>query len=312
MSKVLKIGTRGSPLALAQVEMVREALAASCPEVEVEVVVIQTSGDWKPADGEVALPDDAGGKALFAKEIEEALLAGKIDAAVHSMKDMDSDLPKGLVIEHMLLREDVRDALLFHDSLSDISQLKDGAFVGTVSVRRGAFLRKMRPGLEIVPFRGNVQTRIDKLRSGQVDATLLAVAGLKRLGLLDEISEVLDVDVMLPAAGQGAVGIEVREDDVNTLAKFSCISDLNTVLCVKAERAVLRALDGSCHSPIGAFAVFGERGMHVRVCVVSPDGQRDFYDEAHGVVETVDEAEVLGRGLGMRLKKRIPAGILRV
>ena len=324
MDRILKIGTRGSPLALKQVEMVKEALKATHPALETEVVIIQTSGDWKPSDGEVLLSEDAGGKAQFAKEIEEALLDGRIDCAVHSMKDMDSHLPEGLVIEHMLEREDPRDALLFADREAckrALSQGKKGVFaipqdarIGTASVRRAAFLRSRRPDVEAEPFRGNVQTRIDKLRGGQVDVTMLAMAGLKRLGLEDEADLVLEVGQMLPAAAQGAVGVEVRASDDSILSIFSRISHLKTVLCVKAERTVLKALNGSCRSPIGCYAVFededkgGQMRIQARVCSV--DGAQVFESDIYGDVSSVEQAQALGDELGLRLKARIPDGVL--
>lgn len=312
----IRIGSRGSPLALKQVEMVQDALDGVFPELETEVVIIETSGDWRPSDGEVALSEREGGKAQFAKEIEEALIAGDIDCAVHSMKDMDSFLPDGLVIDHMLPREDARDALLFSDHVragkcDAFDLIPQGARVGTVSVRRAAFLLSKRPDLKIEPFRGNVQTRIGKLRVGQVDVTMLAIAGLKRLGIADEADVVLDVEEMLPAAAQGAVGIEIRESDAEVLSIFSRISNLNTVLCVKAERSVLKVLDGSCHSPIGAYAVLDGGEMWLRVRIVSLDGVQVFEDDIRGQVLSVDEAQALGAEIGARMKAIIPKGVLK-
>lgn len=314
-NRTIRIGSRGSPLALAQVDMVEAALVEKFPDLKIERVIITTSGDWKPEDGEVRLAEREGGKAQFAKEIEEALLAGEIDAAVHSMKDMDSNLPKGLCINHMLPREDVRDCLLFSNDLaensqSDLGGVPNGSLVGTASVRRQAFLLVRRPDLKITPFRGNVQTRIDKVRSGQVDVTLLALAGLKRLGISDEANVILGVDEMLPAAAQGAVGIEVRDDDESVLSFFSHISCGNTVFCVKAERAALRALSGTCHSPIGAYAVIEGAEMWLRVCVSSLDGSQSFEDEIRGTVSEVKDAQALGHEIGLRLKNIIPEGIL--
>ncbi|MFK7840141.1 MAG: hydroxymethylbilane synthase [Bdellovibrionales bacterium] len=315
MKKQLKIGSRGSPLALAQVALVEAALVKHFPDLECKFVIITTSGDWKPEDGEVRLAERAGGKAQFAKEIEEALLSGAIDCAVHSMKDMDSFLPQGLVIDHMLAREDVRDVLLLSDDhrskdSSSLDILPHGASIGTVSVRRAAFLKAKRPDLNFVPFRGNVQTRIDKLRAGQVDATLLARAGLNRLGLAHEGDMIFSVDDMLPASGQGAVGIEVREGDDNVIAFFSRISSLNTVFCVKSERAVLKALNGSCHSPIGAYAVIENGQMWLRACVASLDGTVIIHDDIRGHVSTVEQAQTLGREIGLRMKAILPKGIL--
>lgn len=333
----IRIGTRGSPLALVQAKAVQARLKDACPEVETELVIIRTSGDWKPSDGDVRLSTVDGGKGQFAKEIEQALLDGDIDIAVHSMKDMDSTLPEGLVIDHMLEREDPRDALLLrnrvalhsgynNEKLANNSQLIDDGFaclsegmvVGTASVRRAAFLLSRRPDLHIVPFRGNVQTRIDKLRGENskndgpnVGCTLLAMAGLNRLGLSAEADIVLEPEAMLPAAGQGAVGIEVRANDEDSIFIISHISHLNTVQCVKAEREVLRILDGSCHTPIGAYATLEDGEMRLRVCVVSLDGQRGFDDEIRGKVATVDEAIALGKTIGERLKAGVPPEIFQ-
>lgn len=317
-SRTIRIGSRGSPLALAQVALVEAALTEKFPDILTELVVIKTSGDWVPSQGDVRLSDENGGKAQFAKEIEEALLAGEIDCAVHSMKDMDSFLPEGLDIAHMLPREDVRDAMLFSQDISNNSQksddvwdrLPDGGRVGTVSVRRAAFLLSKRPDLKIEPFRGNVQTRIDKVRGGQVDCTCLAMAGLNRLGLDAQADVILSPEEMLPAAGQGAVGIELRVDDMNNLAIFNQISDLNTVLCVKSERAALQALSGSCHSPIGAYARIKDGEIWLRVCVLSEDGQQRLDDEERADVSDVEGAQALGHMVGQRLKAIVPQGLL--
>ncbi len=313
MSKTLKIGTRGSPLALVQTHMVRDTLLAAHTDLDIEIVIMKTSGDWKPEDGEPRLNTTEGGKGQFAKELEEAMLAGKIDCAVHSMKDMESHLPGGLIIEHMMKREDPRDCLLLNNrelKMNTISDIPYGARVGTASVRRQAFLLSKRPDLKIEPFRGNVGTRIEKLRAGQVDVTLLAMAGLKRLGLADEIDVVLQPEEMLPAAGQGAVGVEMREDDEMVKALFDPLRCLPTTLCVTAERAALAVLDGSCHTPIGSHAILDGDDMHLRVCVVSLDGTQSFEDEMRMAVHDLAEAKLLGATLGTRLKSRLPEGIL--
>jgi len=314
--KIIKIGTRGSPLALKQVEMVKAALAQKCPDIQTQTVVIKTSGDWDPAQGEVRLSEKEGGKGQFAKEIEAALLAGEIDCAVHSMKDMDSHMPKGLILEHMLERDDSRDVLLVSKS-AKIGQKKrldilpEGAVIGTASVRRQAFLLARRPDLKIVPMRGNVQTRIDKLRKEQkVDATLLALAGLKRLGLEDEADVILDPEEMLPAAGQGAVGIELREKDSDILAIFSQISHGETVLRVLAERAALAVLGGSCHTPIGAHAMLQGDHMHLRLQITALDGSQSYTEEGVYVVRNNEEARAFGRQLGHILKDKVPARFL--
>ena len=324
-TKIVRIGTRGSPLALRQADMVRGALEEKFPYIGTEIVVIKTSGDWDPAQGDVRLSETEGGKGQFAKEIEAALLAGEIDAAVHSMKDMDSHSPEGLVIDCMLEREDPRDGLLLSPSLkksADYSQknvrpfdaLPAGAVVGTASVRRAAFMLAERPDLKIVPFRGNVQTRIDKLEAGvaepKVDCTLLALAGLNRLGLSEVVDVIMEPEEMLPSAGQGAVGVQVRAGDPEILSIFSQINHLKTTLCVKAERAAVGVLDGSCHTPVGGYAVLEGNEMWLRVRVCSLDGAQNYHDEMREEVRSAQDAEALGAKLGQKLKQHIPAGIL--
>jgi len=304
-SKKIRIGTRGSPLALRQVEMVRAALG---PGVESETVVIKTSGDWRAEDGERRLAD-SGGKGLFAREIEQALLAGDIDCAVHSMKDMESELPEGLIVEHMLPRGDVRDALISREG-QILEDLPERAAIGTASMRRQAFLLAKRPDLKIVSLRGNVQTRLDKLNRGDVDATLLAVAGLKRLGLEGEITQIIEPEEMLPSAGQGTIGIETREGDVDMIAVFSQINCVETTLRVTAEREVLRILSGSCHTPVGVFALVKNGQMSLRAKLASPDGRKEFFEEAEGKVMDPETAKALGRGAGEKLKAKVPKELL--
>lgn len=319
MNKVLKIGSRGSPLALAQVEMVRTALAETFPDLQTELVVIKTSGDWEPAHGEVRLSAQDGGKGLFAKEIERALLAGAIDCAVHSSKDMDSDIPSGLILRHYLPRADARDVLLLSrkvkESLDDLpadpfEALPHGATVGTASVRRQAFLLARRPDLNIVPMRGNVQTRIDKLNNDQVDATLLAMAGLSRLGLEHAADYVLDDDDMLPAAGQGAVCIELRGGDGGITAVFDQINHAETCVCVTAERAALKTLDGSCHTPIGAHAVLRDGGVYLRLQVAALDGSTVITQQGLLTDWSTGDVAGFGRGVAAQLKDKIPASML--
>ncbi|MGB0719224.1 MAG: hydroxymethylbilane synthase [Bdellovibrionales bacterium] len=321
MNRILKIGSRGSPLALRHVEMVRAALSVQFPDLQTELVVIRTSGDWSPSDGEVRLSEAAGGKAQFAKEIEAALLAGEIDCAVHSMKDMDSVLPDGLVLKHMLPREDVRDCLLFSGERGrvradgGIKAIPHGAVVGTASVRRRAVLLAARPDLKIVPLRGNVQTRIDKVRAGQVDVSLLALAGLKRLGLAHEADVVLDINDMLPSAGQGAVGIEARCDDDAVLSIFGQISCAKTVLCVSCEREVLRVLDGSCHTPIGVYAAIDGGQVSLRIQVNSLDGDACYKDSARFDAADMDRAlecvRESARDFAFAFKAQIPDDIFQ-
>ncbi|MGH1376104.1 MAG: hydroxymethylbilane synthase [Alphaproteobacteria bacterium] len=303
------IGTRGSPLALVQANIVKDKIAKIGQNIDVTLRIIRTSGDWNPQGGEVRLEALEGGKAQFAKEIEEALLSGEIDIAVHSMKDMETVLPEGLVIPFMLPREDVRDAFI-SEKASVISDLPQGAIVGTASVRRQAFLLNKRPDLNVVPFRGNVQTRLDKLRDGQVDATFLACAGLNRLGMADEVTSAIEIDEMLPAVGQGAVGIEIRSSDVEGMSFISQFSCLKTYVCVECERGVLRALGGSCHTPVGVHATFDNGAIDLRVKVVSLDGTQCWSDEETGVCNGVNDAISLGERVGVRLKGIVPDGVL--
>lgn len=313
MMKKIRLGTRGSPLALRQTSMVREALLTADPSLDIEVVVVLTSGDWKPAHGEVPLKADAGGKALFAKEIQERLLVGEIDAAIHSMKDMESFMLDDLVIPWMLPREDPRDALIVTDGNAknvSLDDLPHAAKVGTTSLRRQAFLLAKRPDLQIQPLRGNVQTRIDKIRAGQVDASFLAIAGLKRLGLEHEVAGVLSVDDMLPAAAQGAVGIEVRKDRMTELSVFDQINCINTNICVTAERSVLRALEGSCHTPAGAYAQIINDQIYLKGCVIMPDGSDVFFAEEKNIDCTLEAVKEAGVRVGLSIKERVPAGVL--
>jgi len=319
MNKILKIGSRGSPLALTQVEMVKAALAEKFPALQTETVIIKTSGDWSPADGETRLSTIDGGKGLFAKEIEKALLAGAIDCAVHSTKDMDSKTPDGLVLEHYLPRADARDVLLVsnavksgHDALPDdpFDALPQGAIVGTASVRRQAFLLARRPDLKIVPMRGNVHTRLEKLEAGRVDATMLAMAGLVRLGLEAHADYVLDEDDMLPAAGQGAVCIELRECDDDIIAIFNQINHGETQARVTAERGALKKLDGSCHTPIGAHATIAGDDLLLRLQVSSLGGATTILQQ--GVLSdwSSNDCAAFGTEVAAELKSKIPASML--
>ncbi len=303
------IGTRGSPLALWQANKVKYEIASIGQNIDVTIRIIKTSGDWCPSDGEKRLDALQGGKAQFAKEIEEALLDGKIDIAVHSMKDMETILPEGLVIPFMLPRADFRDGFLSNNA-QNIDDLPDGCTVGTSSVRRQAFLLNKRPDLKVVPFRGNVETRISKLRKGQVDATFLAIAGLFRLGLMEEVSSIVDIDDMLPSVAQGAVGIEIRKDDSKKLSFIDQLSCLDTVLCVECERAVLRELNGSCHTPVGVLAQLDSGDIHIRACVISSDGKDKWYHEGRAKVSIVDEAIALGSRVGSRLRQMVPTNII--
>ncbi len=302
-SEALIIGTRGSPLALWQAEKVRSKLAENGCKSEIKI--IKTTGDWSPSHGEVALSN----KACFATEIEEALLAERVDLAVHSMKDMEVDLPKGLCIPFMLPRADVRDAFL-SSQVQNFESLPHGAVVGTVSPRRRAYVLHMRPDLQVVPLRGNVSTRLDKMKGGQVDATFLACAGLGRLGMLDEITSVMGVDEMLPSVGQGAIGIEIREEYRERFSFMDAFSCSQTVLCVEAERGVLRALSGSCHTPVGVLATLESEQMHLRVQVLALDGQQIWSVNESALLGSVIEAAKFGESVGEALKTIVSEEVL--
>ncbi|MGN7439282.1 MAG: hydroxymethylbilane synthase [Alcanivorax sp.] len=303
------IGTRGSELAMWQANKVKSLIDNIGQNIDVTIRVIKTSGDWRPEQGEVRLSADEGGKAQFAKEIEEALLEGAVDIAVHSMKDMETDLPDGLVIPYMLPRVDTRDAFL-SDIAQNIEDLPMGSVVGTASVRRQAFVLNKRPDLKIVPFRGNVGTRIEKLRAGQVDATFLAVAGLERLGMTHEIASIIESADMLPSVGQGAIGIEMRKGDRGKLSFIGQISCSETYACVECERAVLRALSGSCHTPVGVLATLNEGILGLSVAVVNPDGSQKWVEQVSKEFVDIDDAINLGHEVGGRLKSVVPPHIL--
>jgi hydroxymethylbilane synthase len=293
---MIRVGTRGSPLALVQAGAVRDALVAAAPGLAVDIVPIRTTGD-QVQDRKLM---EIGGKGLFTKEIEEALLDGRIDCAVHSVKDMQTWLPEGLTIGAMLPREDARDALIARRG-TGIAGLPEGAVVGTSSLRRQAQLLALRSDLKVVPLRGNVETRLRKLAAGEADATLLAVAGLKRLELLDKATAIIDDDEILPAAGQGAIGIEIRAGDARLRDLLAPLDHRATTLCVTAERACLAELDGSCHTPIAAHAdlVDDGRSIRLRALIALPDGSVVHRDESRGPAA---DAAKLGRGAGRRLK----------
>jgi len=300
----LRIGTRGSALALAQAHETRDRLMAahSLPEDAFEIVVIKTSGD-QIQDRPLS---EVGGKGLFTKEIEEALLDKRIDLAVHSSKDMPTVLPDGLALTAFLPREDVRDAFLSPKAKS-LADLPHGAVVGSSSLRRQAMIKRLRPDIDVVMYRGNLQTRLRKLSEGAVDATLLAAAGLRRLGLEAEITSLLDIDTFLPAVGQGAICIESRQDDEATLALLAAIHDKATQIRLDAERAFLAVLDGSCRTPIGGLATIDGETLSFRGVVLKPDGS-----EAHEATGSgpLEEAIRIGRSVGEDLKARMGPGFL--
>ena len=304
MSGVVRIGTRGSPLARAQTELACRALREADPGLAepgaLEIVVIRTTGD-RTVDRPLA---ELGGKGLFCKELEAALLEQRIDLAVHSMKDLPTWLPEGLVIGAMLPRADPRDVLIARAGPCRIRELPQGAVVGTASLRRRAQLLARRSDLEMATLRGNIDTRLAKLEAGAVDATLLARAGLDRLGLQPAGGMLLEPDEMLPAVGQGAIGIECRaEDPIRMLLNFA--NHAPTRMCVTAERAMLEVLDGSCHTPIAGHARIEHGRMRLRGLIVRPDGS-----QAHGTehVAQPGDAERLGREVGQELRARAGPG----
>ena len=293
----LRIGTRGSPLALAQARMVQAALAAHGTDTAIEV--IRTSGD-RIQDRPLS---EAGGKGLFTKEIEEALLAGGIDLAVHSAKDMPTALPDGLVLAACLPREDVRDAFISRKA-ANLRGLPHGAVVGTASLRRQAMVKRLRPDLATTVLRGNVETRLRKLDAGEVDATLLALAGLKRLGLADKATALLDATEFLPAVGQGAITIEARVGDTATRALLAKIDHADTSVALACERAFLGVLDGSCRTPIAGYATLDGETISFRGMILRPDGSEAFETGRTGDRR---DAVALGADAGAELKRRAPA-----
>jgi len=300
----LRLGTRGSPLALWQAHAVRDALVkAHGWETEaVSVEVIRTTGD-AITDRALAL---AGGKGLFTKELEEALFDRRIDLAVHSAKDMATTLPSGLHIVGYLPRADVRDALILREGAS-LADLQHGARVGTASLRREAQLRRLRPDLQVSLLRGNVQRRLEKVMTGEFDATLLAVAGLTRLGMLDKVSAVLDVGNFLPAVGQGAVAIETRFGDIAVDVQIAPITSQATGLALRVERAFLHEMDGSCRTPIAGLAeVFGDE-IRFRGVVLAPDGTAYYEIARHG---PANRALELGMNAGRELRAMVPPGLI--
>ena len=293
----IRIGTRGSALALAQANEVQGRLAAAHGgRLTSEIIVIKTSGD-RIQDRSLAA---VGGKGLFTKELEEALLAREIDLAVHSMKDMPAVLPKGLAIPCLLPREDVRDAFL-STVAGSLAELPSGSVVGTASIRREAFVRRLRPDLKVVLFRGNVDTRLRKLAAGEAHATLLAAAGLRRLGLGDRITQLMSVDEMLPAPAQGAIGIETRSSDRVMRELLASIHDEATGVAIEAERAFLGELDGSCRTPIAALAEMHDGGLTLRGAILTPDGARIFETRRQGAAS---DAARLGIEAAQELLRR--------
>ncbi|GHE06014.1 porphobilinogen deaminase [Defluviimonas sp. 20V17] len=301
----LRIGTRGSPLALAQAHEARDRLMAAhdLPEAAFEVVVIHTTGDNRAMIAADRALKEIGNKGLFTKEIEEALGAGRIDIAVHSMKDMPTEQPAGLVLDCYLPREDDRDAFV-SPVAARIADLPQGAVVGSSSLRRRAQLAARRPDLRLVEFRGNVQTRMRKLEDGVAAATFLAMAGLNRLGLAHIARAAIGPEEMLPAVAQGAIGIERRATDAATGALLAAIHDAPTGQRLAAERAFLAALDGSCETPIAGLAVLEGGDLWLRGEILRPDGSQVLAGERRGLA---GDGAALGADLARELRARAPA-----
>ncbi|MCP1336591.1 hydroxymethylbilane synthase [Futiania mangrovi] len=302
MQRIIRLGTRASPLALAQAEETRDRLRAAhdLPPEAVEIVPIKTTGD-QVLDRALS---EIGGKGLFTKEIEEALFDGRIDIAVHSMKDLPTRLPEGLTLAAVLPREDVRDAFISPTARS-LADLPQGAIVGTASLRRQAQVRRRRPDLQVITFRGNVQTRLRKLEEGQAAATFLAMAGLNRLGRPDVATRAMAAEEMLPAVAQGAIGLEIRADDDTTRLAVAPLDDPDTADCVATERGFLDALDGSCRTPIAGLARLDGGDVVFQGEILRPDGS-----EAHSIATRGPRADGarLGYEAGQLLRSRAGPG----
>jgi hydroxymethylbilane synthase len=294
----LRIGSRGSKLALRQAEELRARLIAAHPELAapgaIESVVIRTTGD-RVTDRPLA---EIGGKGLFIKELEEALKDRRIDLAIHSLKDVPAFLPDGFAIAAHLPREDARDALIARDGAASLAALPRGASIGTSSPRRQAQLLNLRPDLAIVPLRGNVDTRLAKIAAGAADATILALAGLKRLGREREASAIVSTAEMLPAATQGVIAIEIRDDDARARTSLAAINHQTTAICASAERALLETLNGDCRTPIAALATLDGNRIALDAMLLSPDGKT-----CHRLARstTTSRARELGREIGAAL-----------
>jgi hydroxymethylbilane synthase len=297
LQATLRIGTRGSKLALAQAHEVKSRLLAAhkgLSDSDIDIIVLSTKGD-RILDRALA---EIGGKGLFTEEIEAGLLDKSLDIAVHSLKDMPTHLPEGLILAAMLEREDPRDAFISPNAKS-LQELPAGSVVGTSSLRRQAQILHLRPDLKVITYRGNVQSRLRKLAEGEVAATLLAVAGLKRLGLAQEITSIIRTDDMLPAVAQGAITIEARTGDTRILDLLAPLDHKPTALCVGAERALLGSLDGSCRTPIAALATITGNRLSLRARLISPDGRKLYETSREGPAE---DGENMGRDAGDELR----------
>ena len=297
----LIIGTRGSPLALWQARMVAERLRGldALSDVPIEIKVLKTTGD--AIKGHLS---EFGGKGLFTRELEDALLGARIDIAVHSMKDVPTVGHEDLTVAAILPREDPRDAFI-SPSVASINELPQGAVVGSASIRRRAQLARIRPDIKFVLLRGNVGTRLEKLSKGECDATFLAYAGLKRLGQEDVVSQIIPTQMMLPAPAQGAVGIEVHRGNARALTAVAALDDYDSRLAITVERAFLRALDGSCRTPIAALAEIKNGQIEFRGEVLSKDGTLYFNCQDSLALSGVDDAQKLAYDFGLRLGQKV-------
>jgi hydroxymethylbilane synthase len=299
LARPLRIGTRGSPMAVYQAGLVRDRLQSLHPglaaEGQVEMVPIRTTGDRV----QNRLLAEIGGKGLFTKEIEEALVDARIDLAVHSLKDMETVLPDGLVIGCVLRRDDPRDVLVSRTGAA-LRDLPEGSRIGSASLRRRAQLLRDRGDLDIVPIRGNVDTRLNKLAAGEVDALVLALCGLERLGRAAAATEILTPERMLPAVGQGALAIECRADDSALRQLLAPLNDPESAACVTAERAMLAALDGSCRTPIAGLAAINGDRLTLDALLLAPDGSAERRGRGTGLSA---EAAAIGNEVGERLRR---------
>lgn len=289
MNRVIRIGTRGSVLAIKQAEEVRDAILPVCPLAKIEIVTIKTTGD-KIMDKTL---DKIGGKGVFVKEIERALLQGDIDIAVHSRKDMPEEMPEGLMLGAVLKRQNPMDVLITKDG-KNISNLPQGAKIGTGSLRRKVQLLEIRPDFEIVPIRGNIHTRLQKLHQG-LDGLVLAAAGLKRCGLSEQITQYFSLNEMIPASGQGVLGVQIREQDITLRELLAKVNDWETDICQKAERAFLAGIGADCHTPAGAFAKLD--GDFISVTAMFYEGEiYKVFEEGQS-----KDAEVIGKRLAKKI-----------
>jgi hydroxymethylbilane synthase len=285
----IKVGTRGSKLALAQTNSVIEALKKVAPEIEVEICVIRTSGDIMQ---DVSLAQ-IGGQGVFVKEIEEALLARSIDLAVHSMKDVPGETPEGLIFAAVMKREDVRDVLVSRGNVK-MEFMPKGAKIGTGSLRRAAQIKAMLPDVSIMPLRGNIDTRLKKIETENLTGVILAAAGMKRMGYLEKITQYLPIELMLPAVGQGALGLEIRMQDTQLSELCAKMNDEQTAAEVAAERAYLRALGGGCRLPIAAYGLLEGKRLTLEGILAAPNGSTVIRDKVWG---EIGQAEELGKKL---------------